>query len=137
NVRIAPARGVARPTSAAQPTQQTYSWPAPTLGLMANGNIAVSQPGAAYVLDNFRCTATGVILRRGKQRYSTLPAPVVSMFSYQAGNVGRLFAATDTTIYDITNVPAPLNWQLGTDDWTLGEGVGIDEYTLGFDALAG
>lgn len=137
NVRISPARGSARPTSAVQSTQQTFSWPAPTRGLVANGNIAVTQPGAAYILDNFRCTATGVVLRRGRQRYSTLPGPVRSIFSYQAGNLNRLFATTDETIFDITNVPSPLNWSLGTDDWTLGEGEGVDEYTLGLDALDG
>lgn len=108
NVRISPARAKARPTAvAAQKTQQSFSWPAPTRGLVANGNIAVSQSGAAYILDNFRCTATGVTIRRGKQKYATLPAGAKSIFSYLAGSVRKLFAATDENIYDITTIVSP------------------------------
>ncbi|MGN6535210.1 MAG: hypothetical protein ACTHKQ_05695 [Mesorhizobium sp.] len=135
NMRVRPARGSARPsTAAAQKTQRAFSWPAPTRGLVANGNIAVSQPGAAYILDNFRCTATGVIIRRGKQRHATLPLPVRSIFSYQAGAVGRLFASDDENIYDVTSVTAPDDILIGEDGDTIGE---VGDYEVGTESLSG
>jgi hypothetical protein len=135
NVRISPPRGTARQTSQVQKTQQAYSWPAPTLGLVANGNIAVSQPGAAYILDNFRCTATGVIIRRGKQRYATLPGPVRAIFSYQNGTVGHVFGTTDANIYDLTSVAEAYDLLIGEDDWVIGEDTDYDVGTLSVEGL--
>jgi hypothetical protein len=127
--RISTTRGQVRPSAAAaQKTQQAFSWPAPTLGLVANGNIAVSQPGAAYILDNFRCTATGVIIRRGKYRYATLPGPVRAVFSFNAGASSAMFATTDENIYDISVVAFPNDLLIGEGDWVLGE---VDEYDIG------
>lgn len=135
NVRIAPPRGMARPSSRVERTQQAFSFPAPTLGLVANGNIAVSQPGAAYILDNFHCTATGVAFRRGKLRYATLPGAARSLFSYKAGNLRRLFSATDAGIYDISVVMNPIDNALGTEAWVIAED--DDDYEIGWFALDG
>lgn len=133
NVRVRPPRGEVRPTATVERSQQAYTFPAPTLGLVANGNIAVSQPGAAYVLDNFRCTATGVVIRRGSVRYATLPGPVRALFSYQAGAVGRLFGTTDENIYDISVVANPYDGELGQDDWVIGD----DDYIIGWNSIDG
>jgi hypothetical protein len=70
---------------------------------VANGNLAVSQLGAAFMLDNMFPTATGVLMRRGCQNHTTLVAsPLRSMFTYVSGNLKKLFAANDTAIFDVT-----------------------------------
>lgn len=114
SVRISPPRGTARPTSASPRALQSYSWPSPSLGLVANGNIAAPQPGTAYVLENWRCTATGVAIRRGKEKNATIDTPVKALFAYQAGTVAKHFASSDTAIYDITTVADPDDVITGT-----------------------
>jgi len=101
-MKIRQARVQARPESQKAKTQQTYSWPAPTMGWVANANLAVSQPGAAYHIENFFPTATGLLLRRGSQTFKEIDGAVRSMFSYTSGSFKRFFAATDSDIYDIT-----------------------------------
>lgn len=116
---ISPARMQARPTAASPKTQQAYSWASPTRGMIANGNIGVSQPGSAYFLENWFCTATGIIIRRGKLRYATLgdgDLPVRSIFSYVSGNINFLFAANDEFIYNISSVSEPYNGLLVDED---------------------
>lgn len=119
NVRVSSPRGTSRPTAAAvQRSQKSHSWPAPTLGLSASGNIAIAQPGSAYFLENWFCTATGIRMRRGKNRYATLGLnnlPVRSIFGFQAGGTRKLFAANDEFIYDISIISTAYNFTLGTD----------------------
>lgn len=97
-------------------------WVAPVSGWIANRALAtpssIQGPGAA-VLDNFFPTATTVVLRRGIQRYATLvdeTLPVTALFSYNNGQNRKLFAANDTTIYDITNVPFSTPAEIVTED---------------------
>lgn len=87
------------------------SFPAPIAGWIANRALAV--PNApnlsqgASVLDNFFPTSTSVQLRRGKFRYAVLgdgSLPCRALFSYNNGPNKRLFAATDTTIYNVTEL---------------------------------
>jgi len=117
-----------------QPVQQAKQaaaipkeWPAPRDGWIANLNLA--QPGAkkadgttlagAKVLDNMFPTATGVLLLRGSELYATLgqgDQSVTAMFSYVAGSDEKMFAATETAIYDITTILNPANDRLGTEN---------------------
>src|SRR5215217_6864761 len=105
----------------------TKGWPAPRDGWIANLNLA--QPGAkkadgttlagAKVLDNMFPTATGVLLLRGSELYATLgqgDQSVTAMFSYVAGSDEKMFAATETAIYDITTILNPANDRLGTEN---------------------
>jgi len=102
---VRPGRADVRPTAQKPKTQQAYSWPSPTLGWVANANIAMSQPMAAYFMENWLPTATGIIMRRGCETFKTIGSqPVRAMFSYVAGNLRKLFAADDTGIFDITSV---------------------------------
>lgn len=86
---------------------------APTAGWISNRNIseAMAQDGqqqGAAVLDNIFPTATSAVMRRGKVRYAVLgdgSAEPQSLFSYVVGSNSRLFAATATTIFEITTVP--------------------------------
>lgn len=71
------------------------------------------------MLDNWFPTATGVTVRRGSDIYATLgggDGPVTAIFDYNNGNNKHLFASTATTVYDITVVTSPINYQLSTGD---------------------
>lgn len=136
NALVSSARvGVRQSASQAQKVQQFFSRPSPSGGLVANGNIATPQPGSAYILDNFRCTATGVVVRRGKQRHATLDGPVRSFFSYKSGNLERLFASTDDAITDITTVLNAYTFGIGdVDDYVIGV---EDDYIIGVRSTDG
>jgi hypothetical protein len=73
------------------------------------------------VLENFFPTATGVRMRRGSDPYAQVgngDQDVVSMFAYVNGNNDKLFAATASSIYDITS-PTIASHEVLIDD--LGE----------------
>lgn len=112
--------GFRQPATRRTPAQsKPFVFPAPTRGWISNGNLAVSQPAGAVVLENWFPTATGAIMRRGKQIYATLgngDLPTTAMFAYNDGNNRKLFAANETTIYDITNITSPTNYTIGTDE---------------------
>lgn len=102
---VRPGRANVRPSAKKPPTMRSFSWPAPTGGLMANGNLAAAQPGYAYVLENYFCTAMGAVVRRGCQKKMVLDggaSPTRTIFSYMSGNIRKLFAVNDTNIYDVT-----------------------------------
>lgn len=79
---------------------------APIGGWVSNRALANPyEPGVrqgAAVLDNFFPTASVVRMRRGRERFVTLPDNAGAMLSYSSGNNEHLFAATASTIYDIT-----------------------------------
>lgn len=102
-MKISQPRATVRQTASQPKTQQAYSWPASTMGWVANGNLAISQPAAAYKMENFFPTATGVVMRRGSEVFRTVSTkPVRTMFSYVSGNLRRLFTSDDENIYDVT-----------------------------------
>lgn len=87
-------------------------WPAPVAGWVANRALAdptsIDGPGAA-VLENFFPKATTVALRRGSRTVARLgmeTGSVPALFSYNNGTNEKLFAATTTTIYDISGIPS-------------------------------
>lgn len=91
--------------------------PAPVGGLIANRNLAMSQPrgkpqGAA-MLENWLPTAIGARMRGGSQKYATIGVDldtlgdVTSLFTYVNGSLQKLFAADETGIYDISVVADP------------------------------
>lgn len=59
------------------------------------------------MLENFFPKATTVALRRGKQVYADLGSSPLSLFSYRNGATARFFAATATTIFDLSELPIP------------------------------
>jgi len=101
---------------------QVKSFPAPTGGWIANRNLAMpngqqTAPGA-YVLENYFPTSRSAKMRRGSQLYATLglgDLPVTAMFSYVVGAQEEFFAATEDTIYNITLIVSPINYELGAD----------------------
>lgn len=96
---------------------------APIAGWISNRSlsspIANGEAQGAAVLDNFFPTATTAVLRRGKELYATLADgefPVTSIFSYVNGLNRKLFASTENTIYDITNIDTPYSWRVVDDE---------------------
>lgn len=122
------------------------AFPAPTAGWLSNQNIAAPPPGLAggVVVENIFPTAEGGYIRRGSEVYATLGGgdlPVTALFTYNFGNNKKFFAATDTTVYDITTISSALNYTLGTD---LGDDIVTDlgDYigqlsTNGLEAIEG
>jgi hypothetical protein len=82
--------------------QKTITIPAPTRGITLDENDAFMKPGAAIISENWAPTLRGIRLRGGSVLWSTLPAAVVSGFEYVFGAVAQMFAATATTLYDVT-----------------------------------
>lgn len=118
-MKVRAGRSDPRQTAKKPQSYTPYSFPGPTLGLMAMNNLAVAVPGSALALENWFPTATGAIMRRGKQLYATLGAgdkPVASLFSYVIGGQRELFGATEDSIYNITTVLEPTNLLIGTED---------------------
>lgn len=110
---------------------QTKKWPAPVSGWVSNRMLSdpssIEGPGAA-VLDNFFPRSTGVALRSGKARYATLvdeSLDVEALFTYKRGDVERMFAANQSTIYDVSDVVFPEPQTLGDDEGDIfGDGDG-------------
>lgn len=116
------------PKKPARRTAQNQKFSAPSQGWICNDNLDSPQtPNGAFLLDNWFPTATGCTVRRGSNLYATLgdgTLPVTAIFDYNNGNNKRLFAANANTIYDITNVTSPVNYQLSTDDESIIDDLG-------------
>jgi len=101
---------------------QTHKFDAPVAGWISNRSLSDPRsfegPGAS-ILDNFFPKASSVKLRRGKQLYATLgegTQPARAIFSYMNGSNQKLFAANESTIYNITSVIFPFGWEMVTDE---------------------
>jgi hypothetical protein len=92
----------------ARQQMQTQTFPAPTRGWITNENLMLATPGGAARLENWFPTQRGIRLRGGTVRRATIgTGPVVSLFSYQAGSIRRLFATSATQLFDVTSVASP------------------------------
>jgi hypothetical protein len=126
---------------------QEISFPAPVAGWISNRALAMPSgmdgkaAQGAEILDNFFPTATGIVLRRGSQTYAQLgegDLPVTAMFKYVVGNNRKLFAATETTVYDITVVTQSYNYSIGIEDeWTMALEADPDSDTIGQNSTPG
>ena len=97
--------------SAARPSSQSKSLPAPIGGWNARDPIADMPARDAVFLDNFFPRTTDVSLRKGSALFASLPADINataphnirSLLSYSpTSGVKKLFAADNTGIYDVT-----------------------------------
>lgn len=97
-----------------QPTAKVdsmaYRFMAPVRGWVLNENRATAQPGGARILDNWVPTTTGARVRGGCAKYATVHATeaVETLFSYKSGTTEEFFAATQSTIVNITGITNPL-----------------------------
>lgn len=129
------------PQAYKQRKAQPKKFGAPVAGWISNRSL--SNPGSiegqgAAILDNFFPKASSVTLRRGKQLYATLgdgTLDVTAMFAYVNGQNRKLFASTDTTIYDVTSVIFPEPAQITTED---GDALATEDGdTLGWSSTDG
>ena len=95
-------------------TAQSALFPTPVGGWIASRSKSIarseSAPPGAAVLENWFPTSTSVKLRRGTRGWATVGVgsdPVFSLFVYNVGTQEQMFAATMTTIYDVTNAGEP------------------------------
>lgn len=83
----------------------TITIPAPIRGIIEIENWSYTKPGAAIILDNWFPTQKGLRLRGGSERWVKLPDPVEvvrSGLEYVSGSNNRMFAATNTRLFDVS-----------------------------------
>lgn len=87
---------------------RTQTFPPPVRGWIRNENLAASRPQGAYLLDNWFPTTTGIRLRAGSRKYTTISTgAVTSLWPYKVGTMEKFFAADANKIFDITTVADP------------------------------
>ena len=83
----------------------TGSSGAPVGGLNARDALSAMKPEDALILDNFICRATTVDVRKGQVAHVTgfgATEVIESLLPYRAAPNDRMFAATDSGIYEVT-----------------------------------
>lgn len=81
-----------------------FSLPPPIGGLNARDALSNMDPKDALILNNWFPQPNWVELRRGHSAYATLPVatPIDTLMQYSGQTTSRLFAATSSTIYNVT-----------------------------------
>ena len=104
------AKKVKTATARLKTASAVKTFPAPTRGWVTNENIAAAQPGGAFVLDNFWVESKSIKPRAGSAIHGTVHAsdPCETLMAYVSGTAEKLFAATATDIYDVSNPVDPL-----------------------------
>jgi len=86
------------------PTGESTSQSAPIGGLNTRDAVDLMPQTDAIRLDNFFPGSTDVSLRKGYTNHVTgLPSTVQSLLTYQSPSANKLFAASNTAIYDVTS----------------------------------
>jgi len=75
---------------------------APVGGWLQSRNKGKVSPETATILDNWFPEIDGIRVRAGTTRFANIGEPVESMFSYESGNVNKIFAASTGSIFDIS-----------------------------------
>lgn len=83
---------------------QVVQFPAPTAGWVENENIASSTQLGARVMENVFPTERGARIRGGCTKIADITASVVSMFTYTTATAQKMFAASQSSIYDISDL---------------------------------
>lgn len=86
-----------------QPSAQPELFAAPVRGWVEDVNLALADPTAALVLDNWFPLNETIRLRGGAAKVATVGSdPVLSFIPFVSGQTSRLFAATDAAVFDIS-----------------------------------
>lgn len=80
------------------------TWPAPVLGWNTRDSQAAMNPSYALYMDNWWPTAKTVQIRKGALDFATglASTPVKTLCAWNGADSNKLFAATDSGLYDIT-----------------------------------
>jgi hypothetical protein len=107
------------------PTSAVVSIPAPVRGWIENDNLARNGGLGASVLENWFPTANGLRVRKGSLKKATIGAGKIvrSLMAYRSAGSSKVFAASDTDVYDITLfnasvVPTPVYTQRSSGRWS-------------------
>ncbi|TPJ55011.1 hypothetical protein [Mesorhizobium sp. B2-6-7] len=90
---------------------QMQPLPVPRGGWYTSGNLAQMPPATAQRLENWRPTTTGIQQRGGSLTHASITdgsEATISLITYNAASNKRLFAASETKIFDVTTVVDPL-----------------------------
>ncbi len=89
------------------PRHSSKVFPAPVAGWITNEAKLSTSPLSARIMDNYFPEERSVRPRKGHLKYATLDDEVTSLMVYRSGGSKKLFAATPTSLYDITTNPDP------------------------------
>jgi hypothetical protein len=81
---------------------------APIKGWISNENIVGMDPDSAFQLDNWFPETNSIKLRPGYSVHNFIPgsSPIETIMVYQAGGAIQLFAASGSSIFDVTATDA-------------------------------
>lgn len=85
------------------------TYPAPIGGLVTNYDVTNEQLGVCAVVKNMYPTLTGLKVRGGYSQHGLTDddKDIESLFTYRSGTTQTMFAATETSIYDMTSPTPP------------------------------
>lgn len=97
-------RRITRGNTAKAMLTRGFSLPPSIGGLNARDALSNMDPKDALILNNFFPEPTFVELRRGHLTYATLPVttPIETLMQWAGPTTNKLFAATSSTIYDVS-----------------------------------
>jgi len=99
----------------------SVSLPAPVGGWNARDSLSDMPATDAVYLNNWFPATTELQLRKGYTKWATgLPAEVDTLMNYESGTTGKLFAISNSAVYDVTAsgaVGAALLTGLGNSRW--------------------
>lgn len=100
---------IARQGAKSQMKVTPKSMPAPNAGWVSAQNLAAMAPGTCLKSVNAFPTTTGIRVRGGNVKQSTLSEtePVESLMAYVGATVREMFGTSDGNIFDITTVADP------------------------------
>lgn len=99
---------LAGPSSSPMQTSNTKTFPAPRRGLIQNDSLAMPQGEGAEVMDNWFPTPQGARMRAGSVKKATVGFDALwSFLTFDTGLFKKLFAATNTAIFDVTTPANP------------------------------
>lgn len=97
-------RAGARNPPVNEATARQFTVPAPYAGWNARGNIANMSPLEAITVDNIFPGVQDVMLRKGSESWSIgYAADIQTLHSYDSATSSKLFASTNSGIYDATS----------------------------------
>ena len=107
----------------ARAASQPYSFPAPVRGWIESENLANNSGLGASVLENWFPGQSTVRLRGGAMRVANIGVPVQGLIPFHASGVAKLFAASQTAVYDISGlvpdtIPEPVISGLANGAWS-------------------
>jgi hypothetical protein len=90
-------------------TSAPVTIPGPSKGIVLSTNQAIDSVGTAWIMRNMIPTERGGRLRGGTDPHGLLLGTdqVQEMFTYKSGPTEKMFAATNSAIFDVTSPPVP------------------------------